>query len=73
MSSEEVSISSESMPQYIRNKLNHYLFDLSSVGGRVTNYLILLLIISVLGQLNILNVTDVTHSLHLVATINTTK
>jgi len=45
MSSESVENSSEPLHQYLRGKLNHYLFDLSSLGGRVTNYLILLLIV----------------------------
>jgi len=46
MSSDELVDTHQDMLQVLRAKLNHYLFDLSSVAGRITNYFILLLIVS---------------------------
>ncbi|MDQ6995395.1 MAG: ion transporter [Mariprofundaceae bacterium] len=46
MSSEELAGTHQDIISLLRGKLNHYLFDLSSLAGRITNYFILLLIVA---------------------------
>jgi len=62
MSSETTTDSHKSIFENVRSHLNHYLFDLSSTAGRITNYFILLLIVATVF-LSMLDTVDEYHTM----------